>query len=833
MLRIVKAAAALLLIICLLCAFSAGVAETMHREIRNPDLDLEVNVGYDGMMTYGKAMPVRVVIRNFGGDFEGTLGVNAYVSDKQYDRYEMPVAVPASSTREFTLSVKVYARQDVFTAELVKDGEVVSAANGTPGQIINPSAMLIGVLSTRPQNLNNLTITRDNDVLSRYEIWQTIPLNAENFPEDPAQLKSFAVLALDDLDLSALSQKQQDALGTWLRGGHILLCGGGADAARNLPYFQEMTGLSLKGMSSSESIIGSLENGIGRTASGRSVKTVIAEYEGGSPLISDAEGRGLIYRTEVGSGRIYTAAFSLGDTQLSSEGLMHYFWQQLLVDQDQSLYSSVLYSDGDGFPSAAVNIGYNAGVKAKSLLLPGMLIILGALVLSCLLWWVLKKADKRQLMWIVLPVTAAAAAAGILLLSGASQTNRPLAVMAENLVQDGSGSIRNYSTATVAVPASDIHRFSLPGENLRVMSYDYVDWDEEEENKQKEPDILRNCNYAGSESAVSANISFPWGQLNLCAESSAKIQGRVDGIVWMEEDGMHAEVTNNTDVSFEEGRVITNQGFVSVPALAPGEKATVVLTPKTMADPANPQYEDGGLYPGNPGMYMITNAAMGYKDQTGYPDRRSERGSSLINGATEQLRRDQGNYSYGAYETALFLYCARPVSLPRPELKVDGQEVQGITSESMLTAMLEYRSIGNTGVVYRSAGMDLPVRVETDENLKPTDRPLQSGKTAYYHTLSETPTFLFSLPDLKGVKVESLELTMSIYYLSESKAYLYNWKTGEWDETTANEKVENPERYMDAEGRIFVQFRLESQDMYAEIPSPMISLQGRLEHAEN
>lgn len=833
MLKYWKAAAALLLMACLLCTAGAGIAESMHREVRNPDLDPEISVGYDGMMTYGKAMPVKVVIRNFGGDWEGTLGVNVYVSEKQYDRYEMPAVIPASSTREFTLAVKVYARQEVFTAELVKDGEVVSAANGKPGTIINPSAMLIGVLSTRPQNLNCLNITRDNDVLSRYEMWQTIPLTAETFPDDPALLKSFAVIALDDMDLTALSQKQQDALVSWLKGGRVLLCGGGAEAARNAGYFSAMTGLTLKGMGSSESVIASLEKGIGRKESGRAVKTVTAEFEGAEPLIADSDGRGLIYRTEMGPGRIYTAAFSLGDVQLNSDGLMHYFWQQLLVDRDQGLYSSIYYSEGDNFPSASVNLSYNAAVKANSMLLPGTLIIFGMLILSCVLWWLLKKADRQQLMWIVLPLAAAAAIAGIILLSGASQANRPLAVMSENLVQDGSGFIRNYSAETVAVPASGRHRFSLPGESLRVTVYDYVEWDEDEEKKQKEPDTLRTCNIAGGENAVTADVSFPWGQVNLCSESAAKLQGRVEGTIWMEEDGLHGEVTNNTDLPMEKGWVITTQGFVSVPALAPGENASVVLTHQKTADPANPQYLDGGLYPGNPGLYAMTNAAMGYSDKTGYPDRQSEISYSLISGATGQLRKDQGNNNYDVYEGALFVYCARPVGLPRPELKVDGEVIQCMTSESMLTALLEYKSIGNTGVVCRTPGMDLPVRVETDQDQKPADKELMSAKNVYYHALSETPTFLFSMPDMKGVKVDSLMISMNIYYLNDCKAYLYNCKTGEWDEVRANENVKNPENYLDAEGRVYVQFRPATQDMYAEVPSPMISLQGRIEHAED
>ena len=831
--RSIRTTAALLLAVCLLCGAAAAAGESIHTEVSNPDFEMEVSVGYDGMMTYGRMMPVTVLIRNAGGDFEGTLGVNAYVNETQYDRYELPVSIPASSQREYTLAVRVLTRQQVFTAELVCGGEKVCAVNGNPETVFNPSAMMVGVLSTRPQNLNYLNIDRDNDTLARYEFWQVVPLTAENFPEDETLLRSFGLIVLDDLDPAALSQKQRDALENWLLGGRILLCGGGTTAAANLPLFGSLTGLTIRGMGTSGSVIASLEKGINRTESGRTAEAVIAEYDGGKPLISDAEGQGLVWRTEAGAGRIYTAAFETGDALLNSDPLMHYFWEQLLVDRDQALYSSAMYMDNDSYPSAVVNVSYMAPIEADSKLLPGIFIIIGGLVLACLLWWILKKRDKRQLMWIVLPAIAVIATAGLVLLASASQTNEPMAVIAQNLVQTASGTTRDYSGVSAATPSYGRHMFSLPGDSLRVQVYDYVDWDEEEEEKQTEPDVLRTCNIAGGDNAVTADIDTPWGQVNLCSESEAQMTGRIEGTLWMEADGLHGEIVNGTNLHFAAGQIITNQGYVTVPALAPGEKAEVLMTRKTFSDPQNPYYEDGGLYEGTTGLYTIINNAMGYTDERGYPDSLHNVYGSMINGAVDELRRAYGNFSYGAYDTAVFMYCAAPTDLPRPELSVDGARVERMARMALLTAELEYLPVGRTGVVYRSPGMDIPVRVETDENGLPTDTPLDSGKDIYYHTLNETPTFLFDLKEMGGVKVDSLLISMNVWYLNECRVYAYSHVKNDWVEIEANKDIEGPGDYLDAKGRLFVQFRSVSQDMYSEVPAPMISLQGRVENAEN
>ena len=829
----------LLLAVCMLSACAAGLAEeSMHREIRNDSFDMEVLIGYDGAMTYGKAMPVRVRIRNFGEDFEGVLGMNAYISQKEYDRFEMNVAVPAGSAREFELSVSVYARQEQFTAEIVKDGEVICSASAKPARLVNPGAMLIGVLSTRPQNMNNLNIDRENDVLARYEMWQTVQLTPENFPESEGVLSSFGMLVLDDIDPSLLSEKQQGLLDTWLRSGRVLVCGGGANAARNSAFLNRYTGLKLEEITTSENLLEGLEELLNRSVSGRKVKGTIAQYSGVEPLARDPEGHGLIWRTAAGGGRIYTTAFEAGDPKLNSESLMHYFWQQLLVDQDQGVYSTMMYSGSDYASSAAVYGGWNTPIHAKSLLLPGLLITAGMPALGCVLWLILKKRDKRQGMWIILPVIAVLCSAGILLLAGKAETNRPMAVITENLIQDESGTIRNCVGISVAAPEFGRHKYSTAGEDLKVETYDYVDYDEEEDEKKRtEPDRLRTCYTTGGENAVTVDDEVPWEQHSLSAISAAQFRGQVEGEVWMEDDGLHGEIVNGTELHLGAGRLITSYGWQKVPALAPGEKAEIFLAKKTFTDPKNPRYEENGLYLENPSLYSVINNAVEL-DATrengtaeDYTDR--DLASSMISNASDALKRIRGNLSYGSYESSMFLYCAKPDDAVPMELKADGKPVEQKAYKIMLTADLPFATVGRTGVVFRSAGMDMPERVETDINLMPTDAAMPNGKNIYYHSLNEVPTFRFALDGIEGIQIKSLQVLMDSYYTTQARLYILNVKTREWEENKMNADVKDPDRYLDGEGRIYIQFRSDSQDMYADIPTPLINLEGRVDHAEN
>lgn len=838
MLRRMRDILLLCLAACMLLVCAAGAAESIHEEVENPAFDMEVTVGYDGMMTYGKVMPVRVRIRNYGDDFEGILAMNAHMNAREYDRYEKAVAIPAGSQREFELYLTVYARQNAFTAELVKDGEVICAANGKPRTVINPSAMLIGVLSTRPQNLKNLDINRDNDTLARYEYWNTIPLTKEVFPEEEEALESFGMLVVDDFDPAGLSEKQQAALDKWLRAGRVLLCGGGANAGRNTAYFSEYTGLALEGITSSDSVVASLERLISRKESGRQVTAALAQYSGAEALGSDTAGNGLIWRTTVGSGRIYTAAFELGDMALNSENLMHYFWQQLLVDQEQDFYYTLLNNYGKSYSNTGVNVDSYIPVRADSRMLPGVLAVAGMLVLACILWWFLKKKDLRQWMWLALPALSILAVAGVLLLAGGAETNRPLAVIADNLIQDSSGVISRYSGISVAVPSYGRHSYSLEGETLETQIYDYVDYDEESEEKQ-EPVTLRTCYTVDGLKNLSVESLQPWDTVRLTAESTADIQGKIDGVIWMEEDGLHGEIVNGTDLKMSAGNVITNYGFASVPALAPGEKAGFSLKKSAFADPKDPSFNDGFMYPESTvGFYGVMQSAVdrpneGVKQY--YPGMPDEEGAlkEMISNASDRIGQKQGGQVYGAYEALLFVYCAKPEGMKPQDLRVDGAPVEKQAAIAMLTTELSYQAVGRTGVVFRSAGMDIPEYVGTSSNLMPATVAPKNAKTMYYFQLSDNPTFLFTLNELAGVRVESLQVVENSYYVNQAKAYALNAEKQEWEEIPINADIKNPERYLDEEGRLYIQFRLDGQEMYADIAMPMINLEGRLEHAEN
>ncbi len=816
----------LLLVLLLAAAAPAAPADTMHREVENAAIEMEAELGYDGMITYGKTIPLRVRVRNRGGDIEGALGINTYVDYNQYDRYEMDISLPAGAEKTFVLPVKIMRQQKTFTPEITAGGEVVRAVNISADTVANPSAMLIGAFSSRPRQLANLNINRENDTLFRYEYWQTVALTPDTFPDSEEMLNSFGMLVLDDIDPALLTAKQQETLFAWLENGHIVLSGGGTNAVRNTAFLGGLTGLAADGMETARTVLPALREVAG-TSGNAAVPATLAGITGADPLIRDGDGRGLIWRSETGNGRVYTMAFEAGDAGLNADGAMHVLWQQILVKYDGSFYNTVLYPAGKNSAAVAFE-GYELPVSVRSALPAGAVIAAAVPVLACVVWLLLKKKDRRRWMWVLIPALSLAAAAAVAAMAGSSELNRPMAVFSANILQARDGGTGRYTGLTVAEPGTEEFTVSMAGGTLGIEYYDSV-WYDEEEKEQQEPSVLRTRYTEGEEDRLTLKPSQPWQLFNLSAISPADTGGRVSAEIWMQSDGLHASVTNGTAMKLKAGCVLTSFGYVSVPALAPGETAdAVLLRARNSAPGAVP--ENGKMYTES-GYSVISMLyySLGLDENTAwqaaglYGARRN-----MLEGVINQL--SGGDY-YSTNNAARFLYYAEPEEQDIPEVRVNNETVRSIGGLTVFSAEMNYLSVGKTGVVFHAQGMDTAVRVETDERGMPGAEMQLSQYARYYHNLNETPTFRFTLEKPSEVQVDRICLNMETWYTSQMTAYVLNAATREWEEIVLNKDIPDPVRYLDAEGNLYCRFRPLSYDNYTDIPLPTIQMEGRAANA--
>ncbi len=819
--------AALALLLGILCP--GALADSLHTEIGNDALEVSVALGYDGKMTYGKSMPVRVTVRNNGEDLEGTVAVNAYASGLKYDRYETDISVPAGGERTVLLAVNAGTRQDIFTVEILRENRVICAVNTKPEGIINPSAMMIGVLSSRPRNLTYLDINTENDTLNRYEFWQTVPLTPETLPEDPQLLESFGMLVLDDPDTALWTDRQREAVRQWLEGGGLLICGGGAAAPENLAFLD--CGLRVSEFTVSDGVHEALESYAGRKHTDRKPEVALAVIEGRVPLARDADGNGLLWRVPAESGAAYVLAWEAGDPAMSADPMMHAFFQQVFVRDEQSLYNNALYAMGrNGIQNT---VGDNTPVPVRNSLPLAVWIVAGAAALGCAAWFLLKRREMSRWMWVVLPALAAAAGTAVLLVAASSAMNRPVAGMVVNTLQLQDGRTDCYTTVSVAAPRPGAHSYEIEGESPEVLARDEYYWEnEEDEDAPKEPVILRMSRRNGERNSVTVYPESAWETVQMAAHRRVQETGRVRAEIWMEEDGLHGEVVNGTEQKLKEGTVFTIWGYVGIPALAPGESASFVLKAEDAPDPAAPVFRDGVMLR-NTGstLYSVISQKFYGTGMVDYdrPDLRTD----VISSAADEVTRARAARGGTDRESATIIYSAEPEKTEAAPVFADGERIESISVTEVRTTEVEYLSVGRTGLVSRAAGMDKAVRCALDADGMP-DGVMEASQSKYgytYYDVSENPAFRFRPEGLENTEITMIRISMDEWYVNDVRLFVLNAKKQEWEEKPVNTPLDRPADYLDAEGSLYCQLRPAAPDGYTEVSAPTISVEGRVKHA--
>ena len=211
----------------MLLAFSLSAGACAEGE-----LSLKAQIGYDGLITYLRTMPLTVLVENQGRDFSGAIAVNLHVSNRYYDRYEFPISVASGAAKQVVLPLVLTMRQESYTVELVDEaGVVVMSTETRSSQVVDTSVMFVGVLSEGDSRLSYMNISNRATPGLGYEAWQTVALNAQTFPENGELLSAFQILVFDGVDARTLTDGQQAALRAWLEDGGIVIVGGGAQAA--------------------------------------------------------------------------------------------------------------------------------------------------------------------------------------------------------------------------------------------------------------------------------------------------------------------------------------------------------------------------------------------------------------------------------------------------------------------------------------------------------------------------------------------------------------------------------------------------------------------------
>lgn len=394
---ILKKRYALLMIIAVLCIV---LPVTTHAETNAVDIQIQTSI--DGKVKEGFDFPVRITLHNTGPDIIGEVSIEIGGNDHPVI-FAQSVDLPRNSEKVIWMSlpgtllnsnnnkVKLYNIQR-NKRELVpfNQGEM----SLTTTQITNRS-QLIGVLAADKDTFNFVQLLNNN-----MDQYYPVHLTKDSLPDQAHLLSLFDRIVINDYATGQLSERQILAIQTWVESGGQLVVAGGANYPKAIEAFNTLSPIAYEGTVS----VNDLESLSTRTGRDLAVTTPVTLSYGtiidGKPLLSENEVP-LFVNRPVKLGSVLYVAYDLSLNPLASWNGNSTIWGELLKEGHASVHSN---------PGEVWRI--NEALNHFSELTPpdvGFLILLfiGYVVLVVpVLFFVLKKWDRRELAWVLVPTLA-------------------------------------------------------------------------------------------------------------------------------------------------------------------------------------------------------------------------------------------------------------------------------------------------------------------------------------------------------------------------------------------------------------------------------------------
>ncbi len=831
-------------------ADDGAAAQPTAAPVENADFSFDAELGYDGLVIMNRWLPAFVTVTNNGPDFDGLLCVNLFLSKTAYDRYEVPLTLARGATKRVPMPVKPMTKQDTYAFELTRNGEIVAETRIAPKKMVAPETLLIGVLSDTPEALAYMNQTANSVDTMRGEVWLTVPLTPETFPDTSDLMRAFSMLVVDGADMRTMTEAQQDALTDWIRAGGVVFVSGGAKAADGYPFFAEWMGLSGGKPSESEDITAALSGYVAIAHQPLGENVWLSEMPASAALVSDGE-QGLISMRAVGEGMILSAAFDMGAKPMAGWVSMGALWPRLLRTAASTLYQTTINrAESAGYS----NDYYQVQNLVSALRVPntesGFLVILLLVIFLILVGFggyvLLKRFDRREFLWIAAPLCALTFALLLFVLSRSSEMNKPVALTASRVYIDSEGP-QVTTFIGIATPDNGEHMLTTDQKHMPLVLSDSYYGDDGVNTLYHALD-LRQRYRLETRPKVGFVSDAAWDAKMLKVDQVAEPVGGITGRIWMEADGVHGEVVNRGDTLLTGAVVLTQFGFALPGDVLPGQTASFVLKDTGEAiDTNDPEFtfQPNVLY-ASLDVDAATGQMLSYGDMIGSFVRAALYGNSndysVVNQVASQKEAQIQLFQdvMPMYGQAASYYCfAFNDRIGRVSVMLDDALVSRTAHTAVLGAKLTFEPFGPTGEVFFHPGL-IPAEVVVDMGGEekprlPNEEDIR-GQNGNQYTSRDNYLQIggglalrFLLPKHDTFTIERMTFSTQVYDNPPALS-LYNHETQAWDGqtfATVSMDGEGWRPYIDLDGSIYARFEPNAAgNRYDGVNVPSIALKG-------
>ncbi len=716
-------------------------------------IKIDIKVGFDKFYKIGFDAPVYFEVENNLRDIKGELQIEIPSQSESIFIYAMNVSLPKDSTKKFVMNVPMNVFNTKLKVNITEGKNVISTKTFRIDPGSSMETRVIGILSDDFDPLkyiNRITLEDSGNFAS-----QNVRLDETSFPDDINVLKAFDVIVINNFDTSKLSSLQYETLKKWVVEGGTLIIGTGPSQNKTLAAFKDdfITGeIGEAGVivtSSLSEMINSSES--------FSINVVDISIKDSLPVIRDGDSI-LLQKIQKGRGVIGVFAFDFGMEPLSTWAGNNAFADKAIVSLLPP-YNSDVYNKGMSGNMYAID---NALRNIPELPLPRtshMMYIYAAYILLAApaSYILLKRLDRRELMWVTVPVLSIIFSAAVYFSGAGTRLTGPVTNIISLIDVDNSGVIAANTYAGVFTPNKENLRIEAAGD------FDINPLKLYEVYHRPYPDYENEQMRVGAKITVSPKkvLEFYkggiWSMKTLTMEGRESLKGKLESNLNYSKGVYSGTVSNNSGFDLDECYIIANNHYINAGPIKNGEEKQINAEPSS--------------YFGH--RYDLINAI--YRDQYSGP---VPAGKSNRPTEEEMVKLRQNNQKrqlleyglisgdYKDFGAELIAWSSTPVL---KKLLVNGKSTKSY-EKSLITARVNLNFRNGNSVEY-PMGFIKPIPV----------KGFDEGK---YDEYSETFYGMGSIeihyPIDENIKPENIKIQFGAGKMQGIKQYLWDNENGDW-----------------------------------------------------
>lgn len=757
-----------------------------------PQISIETEAGIQNKVKYEKGVPVRITLSNNGSDFSGDLVINYSETYNLGAGLAVPVELAAGETK--TVQVAIPGLTDMYTmngaqAQMIflyeggwEDGEAIAfkGSKTLKANFFDPNSLFIGTLTNNSDRLIALKElgAKGN---SSVEVFHLNQLEQFALPRDATGWEFIDYLLIDEFAYGDLPEAVQDAVMQWVREGGNIVVGSTENMQLAMGNLSEYLPLELG--SPKEAAIPALKEPV------PAFEATLAE---GAQGLMESDGQVLAGRMPIGSGTLTQTSFSLGDDPVAAQeaypAVLQTFFKapmanQATMNHGQPVKEIISYEIG------SVNELFESFQVSKILIISIILIYI--LLIVPVLYMVLKKKDKREYAWFIIPLAAVLVSIGLFAVGAKDRIANPQIQQTGFFIADTSGGLNGYYMNTLLSNRGGDYQFTAPTSTTMTYSRN-------EEFMQQSPQKAAIVEPLAKGNSLTVRDMRYWSVGSVIGESYIEDTGNFDIQLAVENRNVTGSVQNNFPFALEEVSIWTGTRLIALGDLAPGEQLAV--NAKIQSDLLAPAAQIGSAY--------------SYQPIADVEELQKARKQSVLSVSYNEMDGEaKAPYITGYAKDAIV-----PISLEgkRPTVSAVHLIAQAFEPEIKLTGEINLNS--------DAFGMELNGTSATSffEQISPDPYLyyLENGKYEMTYTLPKT---------LQNKKTAWNELTVTSAKPGLT-ATLVHAKNGKMVELTDKQTVltESVNDFITEDGTITFQLEMNASGNSPEVTVPKIKLKGEV-----